>query len=168
MKRQDEFNKAYCEYQKTKAESLRLNDFARAEFDRVNEKIETLLVPELIIDNKITEPIGISFEEASVYKLGEITEVADGVYFKTVIKTDTHIRFISYLMDGTGYYFHFHKNCFELTKVIKGMLFERTKSQYATVLEGESIMYAEGEVHSPYASKDSIWEVNLYKSETLE
>lgn len=168
MKKQEEFDRVYCEYQKTKAESLRLNALARSEFERVNEKIETILSPDLIHENRITEPIGVSFDEASVYNVNEIVEIADGIYFKVLKKTKTHIKLITYLMDGTGYYFHFHKDCFEVTKVIKGRLIERTKNRYATVSEGESIMYSAGEVHSPYAPQDSVWEVNLYKLEILK
>lgn len=168
MRELEKFNEVYDKYHKTKLESLRINEYPRHNLELVNEKITTILTPELITDNKITEPIGISFNEVKMYQVGKIIEVSDGIYFNTLKSTDTHIQFLTYLMEGAGYYFHYHKDCFELTKVIKGNLIERTKNTDAVILEGESVMYAEGRVHSPLASKESIWEVNLYKLEILE
>ena len=167
MSTQKEFSEIYSKYQESKKEAMRLNARLRCKLNLVNEKIETILTPELTQANQIEDPIGISFVEVSIYEVGQREEIVEGVFFQLTKKSDKHLQFLTYLMEGKGYFKHYHEDCFEMIKVVKGNLIERTKNTDSVLIKGESIMYAPSRVHSPMATKESIWEVNLYKMEVL-
>lgn len=138
-------------------QSIEANSFKLVKtLKQINEKID------VITSNNYEEikPILISFEEALLYEFDKLYKTEDGIEFKLKIKSDTQIQFICYMQAGSTFLKHYH-NCLEVTKVLKGELVEWSRCKI--LKEGESISYAEGEVHSPSTNIDSVWEVNLYK-----
>ena len=56
-----------------------------------------------------------------------------------------------------------HTIVLRLVRILKGNLLERERG-YKTYNKGDVVIYASEEVHRPYATEDSLYEVIFYKN----
>jgi len=149
--------KELSELRKEVFKSCETLDTVRSEIKRfLDDKIQEVLSA---FSNE--ERILITFDELKLFELGKRNEGKDGVYFEKTQETENKIVFLTFMIDGSGYGLHAH-DCFEITKVIKGILLERTKQK--SYGEGEMICYAPNEYHRPYAGQESLYEVTFIKN----
>lgn len=122
----------------------------------INQKID-----ELVKGFGSSEEVSISFEELKLFKLGERNYVNKGIYFEKIEEGENHMKFLTYATSGGSFGVHFH-DCIERCRILKGSLIEKSRG-YKVYSEGEEVIYARKERHTPYASMDIVWEVTFYK-----
>ena len=142
-------------------EVLLLNDNVNKErkllFTRLNDKISEVLVG--FGDEKETT---ITFDELLLFEIGKRNEVNDGVFFEKTYQDDNKLVFLTYMLEGGGFGVHLH-DCVEFCNILKGNLIERTRG-YKKYKQGQTIVYAPNELHRPYATSESLYEVTFYKN----
>ena len=65
------------------------------------------------------------------------------------------------MLDGGTFGIHNH-DCYEVVKVLKGNLFEKTRG-LKTYTAGQEVIYAINETHIPYSTENSTYKVTFYK-----
>lgn len=103
----------------------------------------------------------ITYKDLSLFEIGQRIEVSEDVTFEKIYQDDNRMTFMTYIMDGGGYGVHSH-DCYEITTVLKGNLIERNYGM-KVYSEGDTVVYSPKEVHKPYATKDSTYEVTFCK-----
>ncbi len=139
------------------------NEEKQKAFDSLNNKIRNVLSkPEILdaFDNQ--EETVITYNELKLFKIGQRNEVNDGVYFEKTYEDSERMTFLTYMMDGGSFGVHKH-NCLEACKIIKGALIEKTRN-YTAYGEGQTIYYPANELHTPYATVETLLEVTFYKN----
>jgi len=104
----------------------------------------------------------ITYEDLLTYEVGERIEVNEAVTFEKIYQDANRMTFLTHMLDGGGFGMHKH-NCYEVTKILKGNLFERSKTGLRVYTEGEEIIYGKNELHKPYATMDSTYEVTFLR-----
>ena len=146
----------------------RLRAEIRTENKRLNlEKVNLLCnvedkINEMLIgygDSKLTS---INFSDVSLLTIGSRNEVSEGVYFEKTYDDREKIILLTYMEKGGSFGVHSH-DCVEVVRILKGNLLERERG-YKTYNKGDVIIYAPDEVHRPYATEDSLYEVIFYKN----
>lgn len=130
------------------------------------KKQELLNIANSKIDNIMTgfgdeNETVISFKELLMFKIGVRNELNDGVFFEKTYQDENKIIFMTYMLSGGGFGVHSH-DCIEICKVQKGNLIERTRG-YRVYEEGSTVIYAPQELHRPYSTKESLYEVTFYR-----
>ncbi len=132
-------------------------------FKGLNTKIKDLLTkPEILdaFDNQ-SETV-ITYDELKLFKIGQRNEVNEGVYFEKTYEDSERMTFLTYMSDGGSFGVHKH-DCLEACKVIKGAIIEKTRN-YTTYKDGQTIYYSANELHTPYATIETLLEVTFYKN----
>lgn len=142
-------------------EVLLLNDNVNKQrdvlFTRLNDKISEILTG--FGDERETT---ITFDELVLFEIGKRNEVNDGVFFEKTYQDENKLVFLTYMLEGGGFGVHLH-DCVEFCKILKGNLIERTRG-YKKYEKGQTIVYAPDELHRPYATSESLYEVTFYKT----
>lgn len=125
-------------------------------FTRLNDKISEVLTG--FGDERETT---ITFDELLIFEIGKRNEVNDGVFFEKTYQDENKLVFLTYMLEGGGFGVHLH-DCVEFCKIIKGNLIERTRG-YKKYEQGQLVIYAPNELHRPYATSESLYEVTFYK-----
>lgn len=112
-------------------------------------------------DNEVNTTI--TFGDLKLFKVGERIEVNENVTFEKTFESRNKMIFLTYMLNGGTFGVHNH-NCYEICKVLKGSLFEKTRGLTKVYGVGESIIYTPNEKHIPYATDDSTYEVTFYKN----
>lgn len=153
---------------KKHVELNRLRAEIKTENKRLNlEKVNLLCdvedkINEMLIgygDSKLTS---INFSDISLLEVGSRNEVSEGVYFEKTYDDGEKIILLTYMEKGGSFGVHSH-DCVELVRILKGNLLERERG-YKTYNKGDVIIYASDEIHRPYATEDSLYEVIFYKN----
>ena len=149
------------ELQRLRKEVFRLNTEANEQKQKcllkLNEKLDKVLTG---FGDEI-ETI-ITFDDLLIFEIGKRNEVNDGVYFEKTYQDDNKLVFLTYMLEGGGFGVHLH-DCVEFCKILKGNLIERTRG-YKKYQQGQTIVYAPNELHRPYATSESLYEVTFYKN----
>ena len=142
-----------------------LSDLRKEVFDKLLshnlEREKALKKLDIIFGFSNDEEVTISFDELKLFNRREVIEVSKEVSFEKIYQSDSKITFLTYMKEGGSFGVHNH-DCFEIVRIIKGNLFEKTRG-LKTYGEGDIIAYSPKETHKPYATKNSIYEVTFYK-----
>lgn len=103
----------------------------------------------------------ISWKDLKGTKIGERHLVNDQVEFEKSFEDENKMVFLTYMIEGGSFGTH-HHDCYEVCEVVKGCLIE-TARNYKVYNEGDEVFYGKGEIHKPYAPKDSIYKVTFFK-----
>lgn len=103
----------------------------------------------------------ITFQDLELFKIGERIEVNNEVTFEKIFEDKNRMTFLTHMLDGGSFGVHSH-DCYEITKVLKGNLIERNYGMNV-YLEGQEVVYSPNEIHRPYATMDSTYEVTFCK-----
>lgn len=104
----------------------------------------------------------IKFSDLKLLKVGERIEMNENISFEKTYQDNNKMVFLTYMLEGGYFGFHEH-DCFEFCKILKGNLFEKTRG-HQSFSTGDIIAYAPFEIHKPYATSDSTYEVTFYKN----
>lgn len=133
------------------------NTVRKVALKKVEDQLEKILVGFGDSDKTM-----ITFEQLKMFEIGVRNEVVDGVSFEKTFESESKIVFLTFMLDGGSFGVHSH-DCLEECRVLKGNLVERTRG-YKIYEEGETLFYAKDEIHRPYATKESLYEVIFYKN----
>jgi len=117
---------------------------------------------EIVLGFGNTENVMISFEDLSLFKIGERIEVNNSVTFEKTYQDENKLVFLTFMLEGGSFGIHTH-DCFEFCKILKGNLFEKNRG-LKVYSEGDIVIYAPNETHTPYATMNSTYEVTFYKN----
>jgi hypothetical protein len=118
-------------------------------------------INEMLIGYGDSNLTSINFDDLSLLEVGIRNEISEGVFFEKTYGDDDKIVLLTYMQKGGSFGVHSH-DCVELVKILKGNLIERERG-YKNYNKGEMVIYAPNEVHRPYATEDSLYEVFFYK-----
>lgn len=132
-------------------------------FDGLNDKIRNVLSkPEVLDAFANQEETVITYEELKLFKIGQRNEVNEGVYFEKIFEDSETMVFLTYMINGGSFGVHKH-DCLESCKIVKGALIEKTRN-YTVYGEGQKVYYSAFELHTPYATVETLLEVTFYKN----
>ena len=107
------------------------------------------------------ENVTITFEELKAFGIGERININDDVVIEKTFQSENKLVFLTFMLDGGAFGVHNH-DCYEVVKVLKGNLFEKTRG-LKVYTAGEEVIYAENETHIPYSTENSTYKVTFYK-----
>jgi len=141
----------------------KVRDLIKSTTQTFEEKLQNVSdkIDDIISGFDNDDNIRITFEELELIKLEDLIIVNEDVSFKKTFQDSNIMKFITYVKKGGSFGYHSH-DCFEITKVLSGNLIERSYGM-RSYAKDEIVMYSPLELHKPYSTMDSVYEVLFLK-----